>query len=471
MVWFFREPIPEWYKCNRGLTATMAEENEADLELFGQEDLVETTTSQIDDDFLEGNIVEAANLSTDTPDDEDENLDATPDATPVGQWESVDDYEVHFDFDGPNGAVLEMCRTEVNRVLQKAKTFLPAGTGEIRDAMPTELLSVFLSSSLLDIMLPFMNSNLEAKATVEDIHSSRRAELMIRFHHTSPEAYFRPVHSHFPSSGTFMTHARYMQLLQALSTRPNDVPPNSEQWQPPFAPVKQMVSAMIALSERCSQVAFVPQLTRLCIDDDLLRMRSKIVSQLGFTHSNNPAKGMGIVHHAAVFIGTGLYLCGYLQAKQDSVLDCVTNLLLVLTCSTLVQRILLPGIGIFYDRGYGGTAGEVNNFVVQADGDVVGTSKRQKSFPLTFDQHLSANDGRLLVQEKGSSNQYWMKKRYSPTQTGKETTHFALAHRTGSSIVGQQVFSLPPYLYCTTWHVQTSETHYMSSQASKKYSG
>ena len=52
-------------------------------------------------------------------------------------------------------------------------------------------------------------------------------------------------------------------------------------------------------------------------------------------------------------------------------------------CSSLA---FIPGTSLYWDRGYGGTDGEVNTFAMETGADLIGTAKRMNSFPYTFDQ-------------------------------------------------------------------------------------
>ena len=72
-----------------------------------------------------------------------------------------------------------------------------------------------------------------------------------------------------------------------------------------------------------SELAFVSGVTKVALDDDLLRMRSKKVLAAGYNHINDPAKGLGVIHHGAVSVGTGLYIGGHVAALKESTLDCV----------------------------------------------------------------------------------------------------------------------------------------------------
>ena len=82
---------------------------------------------------------------------------------------------------------------------------------------------------------------------------------------------------------------------------------------------------------------------------------------------------------------------------------------------------------MFWDRGYGGIEGKVNAFAVEKGAALVGTSKRMKSFPFTFDQQPGPS--RRRIEEKRTAASYWAVK-----GTGRKK-QFALANRSGLGCV------------------------------------
>ncbi len=89
------------------------------------------------------------------------------------------------------------------------------------------------------------------------------------------------------------------------------------------------------------------------------------------------------------------------------------------------SQISLNRTKFFWDRGFGGVEGDVNSFAIAKGAVLVGTSKRMKSFPFTFDQHPGPYC--RLIQEKGNMAAYW-----AARGTG-ENKQFALANRSGLS--------------------------------------
>jgi hypothetical protein len=122
-----------------------------------------------------------------------------------------------------------------------------------------------------------------------------------------------------------------------------------------------------------SELAFIPGVTKVALDDNLLRMRSKKVLAAGYNINNNPTKGLGVIHHGAVSVRTGLYIGGHVAALKESTLDCVKILQRSMTGVSSESQIRLVGTTFFWDRGYGGTEGEVNQWTIKAGANLLGT--------------------------------------------------------------------------------------------------
>jgi SAP domain len=253
--------------------------------------------------------------------------------------------------------------------------------------------------------------------------------------------YFDPANtSNFPSSTTGMSHYRYQQILKGLNATTNRPPQvlvvcgstgrtvgddflGVGVWKPPMAHNADMATAMAILRRSCAEIAFVPGTTDIGLDDDLLRLRSRRVVLEGYSQINNPNKGLGVIHHGAVSNCTSLYCGGHVASRRESTIDCVKILLLALSGASIESQISLNRTKFFWDRGYGGVEGEVNSFAIAKGAVLVGTSKRMKSFPFTFDQHPGPS--RRLIQEKGTMAAYWAVR---GTAGNKQ---FALANRSG----------------------------------------
>jgi hypothetical protein len=88
-------------------------------------------------------------------------------------------------------------------------------------------------------------------------------------------------------------------------------------------------------------------MSQVGLDNDLLRMRSKMVVDHGFSQINNPCKGLGVIHHGAVSVTTGLYIVGHVAARGESNLDCVKILQQSMTGCSSESQIRLDGNTFF----------------------------------------------------------------------------------------------------------------------------
>ena len=98
-------------------------------------------------------------------------------------------------------------------------------------------------------------------------------------------------------------------------------------WTPPRSHDREMAAVMDIVRTTGAELAFVSGVSQIALDDDLLRMQSKGVIEHGFLQINNPCKGLGVIHHAAVSVVTGLYIGGHVAVRGESTLDCVKILL------------------------------------------------------------------------------------------------------------------------------------------------
>ena len=69
---------------------------------------------------------------------------------------------------------------------------------------------------------------------------------------------------------------------------------------------RELATAMALVHRISADLTFIPGTTDIGLDDDLLRFRSRKVVLEGFSHINNPNKGMGVIHHGAVSNCTSL---------------------------------------------------------------------------------------------------------------------------------------------------------------------
>ena len=320
---------------------------------------------------------------------------------PMGDWNVIKDYETSIEIDS------EVARNEVPIVLNRLRVKLFGGrVRHLHNIAPARFLEAWMDANLLGHVKQFINKNLSGDAVSNsEILAFIRIELMLSFYRVSPSLYFDvDERANFPSAGQGMDLLRYRQILKALSRSGTSRQVSYSTWTPPMQHDREMAAAMDIVRTTGSELAFVAGVTQIGLDDDILRMRSKRVIDHGFSQINNPCKGLGVIHHGAVSVVTGLYISGHVAARGESTLDCVKMLQRSMTGVSSESQIRLNGNTFFWDRGYGGVNGEVNQWSVSIGATLLGTAKRMRSFPFTYDQHPGPD--RQLVAEKGASVQY-----------------------------------------------------------------
>ncbi|KAI2505089.1 hypothetical protein MHU86_9365 [Fragilaria crotonensis] len=342
---------------------------------------------------------------------------------------------------GVDKRLLERARQEVPTVLLKVKRKIYGKRHRnVRQISPGECLKAFMDPHFLGYMKAYINTNMSSDDAVSssDVIAFIRVELMLSFYKVSPSMFFDPGNiSNFPSSASGMSQSRYAQILRGLNAASSRAPPvqlcgsthrtldclSLGVWQPPMSHNRELATAMAIVRRTCAELAFIPGTTDIGLDDDLLRLRSRKVVLEGYSQTNNPNKGLGVIHHGAVSNCTSLYCGGHVASRKESTIDCVKILLLALSGASIESQISLNRTKFFWDRGYGGVEGEVNSFAIEKGAVLVGTSRRMKSFPFTFDQHPGPS--RRLIQEKGTTASYWAVRNLGRNR------QFALAHRSG----------------------------------------
>ncbi|POM59145.1 hypothetical protein PHPALM_36113, partial [Phytophthora palmivora] len=185
----------------------------------------------------------------------------------------------------------------------------------------------------------------------------------------------------YPPAQTCMQFKRYRSILAALGTTNRQETVGTNQWAAPFSPDRDTTYAAELIRRLCADIGFVSGTTIASLDDDLIRLRSASVDDIGLAHIRNPKKGYGPVQHGIVSLGTGLFLGGHVAARGESTVDIVRILQRSLCDASTESHIRLPGIIHALDRGYQSEA--VNQQITNAGG-IIGTHKRTGRLPFTF---------------------------------------------------------------------------------------
>ncbi|KAE9091210.1 hypothetical protein PF005_g31177 [Phytophthora fragariae] len=158
-----------------------------------------------------------------------------------------------------------------------------------------DITRVWLDPSVLMLAKQHINANLGTGvfASVAEVKAFLQVELWLSFYNFSPTKFFDPLtKAMFPPVKKAMKPRRYFALLTALGTQSGRHSGASESWNAPFEHDRQLAHAMDGMRRVCSDIGFVKGVSIASLDDDLLRLRSAKVDDLGLTRTRNPAKGL-----------------------------------------------------------------------------------------------------------------------------------------------------------------------------------
>ena len=355
----------------------------------------------------------------------------------IGRWDLVTDFTTSIEIEPIDDYLLELTRKEVPIVLDRIINRMPLPRDRFTRRTPNDFFNVWMQACLLEPMMSWLQLHMGETLTPDELSEFIKVELMLSFFGCTPESFYDSELDGFyrnDRNGVTinMEYARYKAILRALSSNAERAAEpvhnfNLESWREPYSPNKKMARVMETFRTNMATIGFVDGLTVLGLDDDLLRLRSKKVSESGYSQINNPHKGFGVIHHGAVSGGTGLYVAGHVQQRNETTVDCVTIIQKALSGASVEKNILLRGNHCFWDRGYGGPDGVVNRLSIERGCTLSGTSKRVASFPFTFGKQ-PPGPNRMLIPESGAKSLYWARKK---TNVPSCPYMFALGYRNG----------------------------------------
>jgi hypothetical protein len=278
--------------------------SDTDFDVGGHDD----DSSKNFDDFQQEVMYSSTSNVMDGADEDD---DAGGDEEQVGSWEIITDYETTIEIDSIDQYLLDAARTEIPIVLGRLKAKMFGGRSRNLNTIPaSKFLQAWMDANFLGYIKQFVNKNLTGDpVSNSEILAFIQVELMLSFYRVSPSLYFdMDERSNFPSAGQGMDLRRYKEILGGLSRSGTSGQQLTHTWTPPMQHDREMAAAMDIVRTTGAELAFVSGVSQIALDDDLLRMRSKRVIDHGYSQINNPCKGLGVIHHAAVSVVTGLYI-------------------------------------------------------------------------------------------------------------------------------------------------------------------
>ncbi|KUF96203.1 hypothetical protein AM587_10001032 [Phytophthora nicotianae] len=391
-------------------------------------------------------------LLSDSDSGEEDQVDETTEET--ARWKFIKPPDVQLNVDNTDAFLLSKARLETARVMQRvlSRVFGAQG-GHPSQVATVDVLKLWLNQNVLNIVQQHINANLDAKdfISVPELFGFIEVELWLSFYGISPTTFYsKDYRGLYPPAKQAMRSRRYRSILNALGTKTGQIATSEEFWNAPFEADRSLSHAMDALRRVCSEIGFVSEVSIASLDDDLLRLRSRSVEDIGLTRVRNPKKGyemeywmydamvlirflllvrFGPVHHGVVSLVTGLYLSGHIASRGETLGEVLKLMMRSLCGVSTDSQIDLSGVLFALDRGYQSKA--VNQHIIECGGSVIGTHKRVQAFPFTYGK--PAQKSQKLINEVGSMSTNWASYKCAG-RAGSDTSSnhmHALAFRSG----------------------------------------
>ncbi|KAE9066070.1 hypothetical protein PF005_g28721 [Phytophthora fragariae] len=236
-------------------------------------------------------------------------------------WKYAEDFDVSLRLNDVEDLLLSKARAEADVVTTRLRQrmFGSASQDQRRVTVP-DILKTWLDDSILAGIKNCVSASLSSEATLakDELLGFLEVELWLGFYSLTPTAFYDSANSDLlPPVLTAMPEKRYMVILNALGTSTQRNGP-AHRWSAPMAPDRNIASAMELLRRLCSEIGFVEGVSLASLDDDMMRLRSQSVDDLGLSHVRNPKKGYGPVNHGIVSLTTGVMLGGHVAFRGDS---------------------------------------------------------------------------------------------------------------------------------------------------------
>jgi hypothetical protein len=311
----------------------------------------------------------------------------------IGNFTTNTNKSISLKYDIADRFLLDCARIEYNAVVENFKLHSIQVTD---DPTPFDLLDIFWNMSMGIKMLKWVKEYYPDSSNVtitrDDLLEFIVMDLKIQYHCTSAtHMYEKNQQRHYQGVGKILDSRKYNHIMKALNNG-RGRPLKKGNWKSPIHINTELVSIFEEFGKICAKIGFIHGTSMVALDDDLWRLHSKNVTADGAMQINNTKKGMGVVHHASVSVTTGIYCGGYVQYRGDSTDFCVTSIQRILSNATVPENIKLNGTIFFMDRGYGGTDGEIVKTLTERGGNIHGTAKRAKSFPIWEGREFGKSD-------------------------------------------------------------------------------
>jgi hypothetical protein len=183
---------------------------------------------------------------------------------------------------------------------------------------------LWFDSDLFRVLLQRINKSfVESKrVSSSEFFAWMKVELVIAAYGTHPDNYFDPNYAElYPTASKGMQYTRYNEILNALKKSERDLAPDTGVpiWRGVQSLDMDIVNLEASMRETARNIAFVPNITIVCLDDHHEQLRNRqAVRDTGFAWINNPAKRVGSVLHSMASACTGIHFGGDSQRISDS---------------------------------------------------------------------------------------------------------------------------------------------------------
>ncbi|KAG1705956.1 hypothetical protein DVH05_002518 [Phytophthora capsici] len=218
------------------------------------------------------------------------------DSSTLSTWKFVEETLEELGIDDVEQYLLSETRLEVPQVAERLMTRMYGKHSRpLQPELPVEdIVQLWLDPTVLMLTKQHINANLDVNefATVNEVKKLLEVELWLCFYSISQKKFYAKENErYYPPANKAMKRKRYYTLLNALGTSSAAIFTSSDFWNAPFSPDRHLSQAMDAMRRVCSEIGFVNEVSIASLDDDLLRLRSKSVDDIGLTRTRNPAKG------------------------------------------------------------------------------------------------------------------------------------------------------------------------------------
>ena len=174
--------------------------------------------------------------------------------------------------------------------------------------------------------------------------------------------------------------------------------------------ISEVEQEIAAINRR---LLYVPNAIILSLDDDHLRLSSRVMARLtNLRQVNNPVKALGPVCNAICSAFTSVYIAGHYSRPNEQLSDTWTRLVLLLQGAPTQGALILMADAIFAaDRGYN-CKQSIELVSNKLGSTCFGTHKRSQDFPCVFGEGpIGKRHKGMVVSEKGCRAIYSVKQK------------------------------------------------------------